>query len=169
MSSVDRLEPRSVRAAVVTDGSITPITTMVNATVNADTSGEAADAAAADLATTLAWAGVVDPLDMEPEPWDGPVDGADVLDEIEALLARHVVMSNEARHAVALWILLSWTLDSFDLAPILAVLSPLKRCGKTTLLTLLTLLSRRAVPASNITPAAIYRVVDEFHPTLNAR
>lgn len=166
VSSVGRLAVRSGRVVVVTDGSITPITPTVNANVDADTSGEAADAAAADLAPTLAWAGVVDPVDIEPEPWEEPVDGADVLDEIEALLARHVVMSNEARHAAALWILFTWTVDSFDVAPILAVLSPVKRCGKTTLLTLLILLSRRAVAASNITPAAIFREVDEHHPTL---
>jgi hypothetical protein len=110
--------------------------------------------------------GAVGSLFTEPEPWDEPVDGAGLLDKIVALLARYVVMSNEACHAVALWILFSWTLDSFDVAPILAVLSPVKRCGKSTLLKLLLSLSCRAVRGSNITPAVIYRVVDECHPTL---
>jgi putative DNA primase/helicase len=108
----------------------------------------------------------VDPLAMGPEPWSDPVDGADLLDEIHALIARYVVVPSEARHAIALWILSTWTFDLFDVAPILAVLSPVKRCGKTTLLTLLTLLSRRAIAASNITDAAIFRVVDEHSPTL---
>jgi putative DNA primase/helicase len=151
---------------VVTDGIITPITKTVNASVGADMSGDAADPTVSDVTPSPAAAGVAALLATEPEPWDEQVDGADLLDEIEALFARYVVMPSEAGPAVALWVLSSWTLDAFDVAPILAVLSPVKRCGKTTLLTLLRLLSRRAVSASNITPAAIFRIVDKYQPTL---
>lgn len=50
--------------------------------------------------------------------------------------------------------------------PLLTLSSPEKRCGKTTLLTLLGALSRRPLTASNITPAALFRAVERWTPTL---
>jgi hypothetical protein len=149
----------------VTDASITPIKKKVNAIGGADASEEAADHTAAAATPPLAWAGVADPLAM-PEPWDEPVDGADLLDEIETFIGCHVVLPIEAPHAVALWIVFTWAVDAFEVAPILAVLSPAKRSGKSTLLNVLSLVSSRALSASNVTPAALFRVVDEHHPTL---
>ena len=52
------------------------------------------------------------------------------------------------------------------MSPLLGITSPEKRCGKTTLLALLTALALRALPASNITPAALFRAVERFRPTL---
>jgi putative DNA primase/helicase len=51
-------------------------------------------------------------------------------------------------------------------APILAVTSPEKRCGKSTLLGWLYRLVDKPLLAANITAAAIFRTVDAYHPTL---
>jgi hypothetical protein len=53
-----------------------------------------------------------------------------------------------------------------ELSPVLAVASAQKRCGKTTLLMLLQSLCARALLASNITPAALFRTIKVAEPTL---
>ena len=44
--------------------------------------------------------------------------------------------------------------------------SPEKRCGKTTLLSVLNKLVHRPVPAANISSPAFFRVIQELQPTL---
>jgi putative DNA primase/helicase len=56
--------------------------------------------------------------------------------------------------------------DQFQHSPLLLARSATKRCGKSTLVSLLAELVHRPMPASNLTPAVIFRVVEEFHPTL---
>ena len=102
----------------------------------------------------------------DPDPWENPVDGAELLDDITGLIHRYVVLSLEAAHAVALWIVHCWALDAFDISPLLGITSPTKRCGKTTLLEIVAMGAQRAVSASNITAAALFRIVEKFSPTL---
>jgi len=99
-------------------------------------------------------------------PWPEPVDGRAVLAEIETIIERHVRVAPEQRVAVALWIVLTYCFDAFHVLPLLAITSPEKRCGKTTLLSLLSRLVNRPLPASNVTPAATFRVIEELRPTL---
>ena len=101
-----------------------------------------------------------------PEPSASPVDGAELLETIRATYRKHLILSEHADVALALWTLFAWVIDSFTIAPLLAVVSPEKRCGKTTLLHLLHALTPRALFASNITPAALYRAVERYRPTL---
>jgi Protein of unknown function (DUF3631)/Domain of unknown function (DUF3854) len=102
----------------------------------------------------------------DPEPWPEPVDGAALIDEIAAVVLRHVAMEREQAQAVALWIMLTYLEPFVDIMPLLTVLSPLKRCGKTTLLALLQRLVNRPLPSSNASSASLYRVIERFHPTL---
>jgi len=51
-------------------------------------------------------------------------------------------------------------------APILALCSPLKRCGKTTTEELTAALAKRPLAAANISVATLYRTVEQFAPTL---
>jgi hypothetical protein len=102
----------------------------------------------------------------DPEPWPDPVNGVELVGEIIGLLRCHVVMSEAEATAAALWVVLTY-LDPFvDVLPILAVTSPQKRCGKTTLLTILARLIRKALPASSISPAALFRSIEKFSPAL---
>lgn len=103
----------------------------------------------------------------DPEPWPDPIEnGAMLLDEIERTFVRYMVLPNHAASALALWTVFTHALDAFDVAPILAIQSPVRRCGKTRLLKILARLVRRAVTGSNITSASLYRTVDRFQPTL---
>ena len=102
----------------------------------------------------------------DPEPWPEPVEGAELLSELEAMFCRFLVLPRGVALLVPLWTVLTHAFDAFSVAPYLAVSSPVMRCGKSNLLILLLAVCRRAVLASNLTPATIFRVVDAFRPTL---
>ena len=101
-----------------------------------------------------------------PEPWPTAVDGAKLLDEISIVIPRYMVMAVEAVHTVALWTLFTYLLDAFDTSPRLAITAPQKRCGKTTLLSVLYQLTCRPLAAANLTPAVTFRVIEAARPTL---
>ncbi len=102
----------------------------------------------------------------EPQPWPTTVDGAKLLDELAATIPRYMVMAVEAVHAVALWVPFTYLLDAFETSPRLAITAPQKRCGKTTLLSLLYQLTCRPLAAGNLTPAVAFRVIEAARPTL---
>jgi hypothetical protein len=66
----------------------------------------------------------------ETEPWASVVDGAAMLDEVEALYDAYVLMTQEKRYALAFWTVFSHAFECFGVAPILELTSPTKRCGK---------------------------------------
>lgn len=105
-------------------------------------------------------------MPADPEPWPNQVEGAALLNEIKDALGRFVILPRDAAVAIALWILHAHALKAFSLSPILAVLSPTMRCGKSTLLTLLAALLPRSLSTSNITPAALFRSLERFKPCL---
>ncbi|CAM2179152.1 DUF3631 domain-containing protein [Paraburkholderia sacchari] len=100
------------------------------------------------------------------EPWHEPVEGAVLLDEIVRVVNRFIVCNAATAQASALWIMMTWLMDSVDVAPIAAITAPEKRCGKSQLLFLMGRLSCRPLPASNITSAALFRSIEAWHPTL---
>jgi hypothetical protein len=102
----------------------------------------------------------------EPEPWPEPVDGADLLTGIADAIRNHVVMSDAARDTAALWALHTHLPDRSLVSPRLAITSPTKRCGKTTLLDVAGRLVLRPLPTAHVTPAAIFRTIEAYRPTL---
>jgi putative DNA primase/helicase len=106
------------------------------------------------------------PEGSDPPPWPDPVDGVELLDELRAYFRRFLVLSAGAAEILALWVLFTHIIDISPVAPRLAILSATPRCGKTTLLQMLILLVRHPLPASNITPAVVYRVIQQEQPTL---
>lgn len=100
------------------------------------------------------------------EPWDGPVNLADLLDEINAVIERHIVCNAEVKTAATLWIAYSWCIEHVPFAPLAIITAPEMQCGKTQLLEVMGRLSRKPLMASGITPAAVFRVVDAQRPTL---
>lgn len=107
------------------------------------------------------------PLVEEVEAYPDPVDGAELLEELSEILVRHMALPAGAAVALALWILGSYAYDAFRIWPKLTITSPEKRCGKSTLLTgLLGPLVHRGLVASNISPAAVFRVIEAWTPTL---
>jgi putative DNA primase/helicase len=104
----------------------------------------------------------------DPEPWPEPVEGVDVLDELEATFSRFLMLPEGAATTCALWVMHAHAHDAFEISPLLAITSPEKRCGKTTLLELATALVPRPMPAASVTPAVLFRAVEKYRPTLLA-
>jgi putative DNA primase/helicase len=102
----------------------------------------------------------------DPEPWPEPVDITEVLNEIIEIIGQHIWMDEHRRLTVSLWIIMTWVTDAVDTLPLLTISSPMLRSGKTRLLTVIKRIVRRAVGASNISAAALYRVVEKSKPTL---
>jgi putative DNA primase/helicase len=102
----------------------------------------------------------------EVELWPEPVDGVELLNDLTATFKRHVALPDFADVLMALWVVFTYAIDAAFTAPILAITSPQKRCGKTTLLALLTQLVHKALSASNITAAALFRSIEKWMPTL---
>lgn len=143
--AIRELERVGIKApARIVDAALPPATSAV---ADADSQG-----------TAVAFSEVV--------PWPESVDGADLLADMTAILKRYVVMGDGADTATVLWIMLAHAHDAFTVSPILAVTSPEKRCGKTTLLELLGACVPKKLFASNITAASLFRAVEAFRPTL---
>ena len=100
------------------------------------------------------------------DPWPSPVNGADLLSDLSAAIRRFIICPEETAHAAALWIAMTWFMDVVQVAPLAVITAPEKRCGKSQLLFLLGRLVQRPLAASNITPAALFRAVDAWKPTL---
>ncbi|MEK6300540.1 MAG: DUF3631 domain-containing protein [Acidobacteriota bacterium] len=102
----------------------------------------------------------------DPEPWAEPVSGATLLDEIATTITRFVRAPKELVRTIALWIAYSHAFDSFECSPLLLITSPEKRCGKTTLLAVLSALVPRQLSAANLTSAVLFRGIEKYKPTL---
>jgi putative DNA primase/helicase len=107
------------------------------------------------------------PLELpEPEPWPDEVVGASLLDEIAATIRRHVVMAEGLVEAVALWIVATHAPDAFVIFPRLVLTSPLKQCGKTTLLDTISHLVPKPLFVGHTTASALFRAIELVRPTL---
>src|SRR6266850_345678 len=99
-----------------------------------------------------------------PRPSDGK--GAKLLDELAGQLTRFVVLPKFAAETLALWVVHTYAFELRDVSTYIGIESPEKRCGKTTLLGVLSKLVNRPVVAANISPPAFFRVIQEMKPTL---
>ena len=102
----------------------------------------------------------------EISPWDDPVDGAGLLNNIARTISRHVILPTGAIVALSVWALGSFCMDAWRVWPKLLITSPEKRCGKSTLLEAMEGVVYRALLTSNITPSAVFRSIEEWSPTL---
>jgi hypothetical protein len=102
----------------------------------------------------------------EREAWPEPVDGAELLDEIATAIRHHVVLFDQCRDTAALWATHTYLLNQFLISPRLAIRSPIKQCGKTTLLDVLEHLVFKPLTSGSLTSAVVFRVVEAYRPTL---
>src|SRR6516162_5590584 len=100
------------------------------------------------------------------KPWPEPVDGAALLDSIKRVFRRYIILPKDADIALALWVLHAWTYDAGEISPFLVLVSPTKRCGKTSTLIVLLYLTPKSELAANITGPALFRYIEHAHPTL---
>jgi putative DNA primase/helicase len=106
------------------------------------------------------------PWQTTPEPWPEAVDGTQLLDALQAQFKRFIVLPEHAAATMALWIVHTYCYQFGRVAAYVALLSPEKRCGKSTGLSLVAALAHRALAASNVLPAALFRVIERDGPTM---
>lgn len=128
--------------------------------------GDAAKLVDAAIGGTSEPAAADVPFLADVEPWPDAVDGALVLNNIVALLKTYMVLPSRAVEAIALWCLHAFLMTTWSTSPILAVLSPVKRCGKSTLMELIQVLVPRGLLVSNLSTSSLFRVVEAYAPTL---
>lgn len=88
-----------------------------------------------------------------------------LLGETFALLSDCLDLANDDIALLAYFVLSTWVIEQLPIAPYVALVG-LSRSGKSTAISLLSLLCRRALATSDITPAAYWRVCDQLTPTL---
>jgi hypothetical protein len=94
------------------------------------------------------------------------VSGARLLASLEDRFRRHVVVPVGVPLVLSLWAVNTYLFEVFDHCPYLALVSPIKRCGKSTALKLLASVTSRPEFTVNISDAALFRLVDARRPTL---
>ena len=99
-------------------------------------------------------------------PWPEPVNGASLLTNLASLLTSFLILPKWSAETLALWILHTYAFKLRDVSTYIGIESPEKRCGKTTLLTVLSELVHCPVISSNISSPAFFRVIEEMQPTL---
>jgi len=89
-----------------------------------------------------------------------------IIDLVLRVVEWFIWLTPAQRVAVTLWILHAHVYDRFQITPRLAVVSPVRGCGKTVLVELIETLVPKPEKSDTITAAAIYHVIDERHPTV---
>ncbi|MEJ8643286.1 DUF3631 domain-containing protein [Streptomyces sp. NBC_00239] len=98
------------------------------------------------------------------DPDEAPI-GEQLLDELRATIRRYVVMpSEEALTAATLWAAATHLQTAWQHAPRLAVVGPLKRCGKSRLLEVLHESVHEPLITVSASAAAIFRSIDGSNP-----
>lgn len=100
------------------------------------------------------------------ELWPEPVNAAELLSDIVSTIQRFIICERETAIAASLWCAFTWLVDRVQVAPLAVITPPEMRCGKSQLLNLIGLLSYRPLVASNISPSAMFRVIEAHQPTL---
>jgi len=89
-----------------------------------------------------------------------------IVDELEAFFSRFLALNSGLALVLALWSITTHLHERFDAFPYLAITSPTKRCGKTRLCELLGLVCLHPLQTVNISPAALYRLLEKAKHTL---
>jgi hypothetical protein len=88
------------------------------------------------------------------------------LESLTMTLGKYLQLQEHEYLTMALWIAHSFVYERFMVTPRLALASPVRRCGKTTALSLLSALCHRGERFDGLTPAATYRLIDSGELTL---
>ena len=98
------------------------------------------------------------PSPSRQDPVDPPM--VNVLDLVLRLLEDHIAVTSAERIAIGLWVLHTHVYNRYGITPRLALLSPVRGCGKTTALELL--ISQRPhhfVPTTSLPPRSITHLI----------
>jgi hypothetical protein len=79
-------------------------------------------------------------------------------------LERHLHLTEHQFVAVTLWIAHSFLYSRFSVTPRLALVSPVRGCGKITALSIINALAFKARKTDHTTPAVLFRIIDRENP-----
>ncbi|MCR9186622.1 MAG: DUF3631 domain-containing protein [Halieaceae bacterium] len=82
------------------------------------------------------------------------------------VIKRYCVLTEYEVDAMALWLIASYIIDDFRVFSKLALISPEKRCGKTTTMEVTSSMAKDGQLMSNMTKAILYRITEKRQPTL---
>lgn len=85
---------------------------------------------------------------------------------IEEYLTTYVALPPHTPFVIAAWTIAAWLSEHWDQFPYLAITSPEKRCGKTTLLKIIYQIVPRPCWGNYISPAALFRIIEQDRPTI---
>lgn len=100
------------------------------------------------------------PMDLDEPRGTEPAELAKLLNDIRGVFDRFMVVSDEAKDMLALWVAHTYVFREFDVTPYLAIMSPTKRSGKTNLLTILEYLCDDAHTIVHTSTPALYEQAD---------
>jgi hypothetical protein len=102
------------------------------------------------------------------EQSDGNEDGnpPPPLDLIAHLVGRHCHLTEHQLTAITLWIAHSFLFERFSVTPRLALISPVRGCGKTTVINIINRLGSRPRKVDNVTGPSLFRMINRYRPTM---
>ncbi len=100
-------------------------------------------------------------------PWHNPIDSVEIGNDLQRLIFHHLALKHEEyATAIVLWSFSTWFIDAWQIMPHLFFRSLAKGSGKTKALQIVEAFSARSYVCSNITSAALFRVIEKHSPTL---
>lgn len=99
-------------------------------------------------------------------PFIGTVDICSLADQADDLISKHCILTKHERTAIVLWSLSTFGYNNYRIFPRLALISPERRCGKTTTLEVISTLCKMSLSSSNLTPATLIRLRELTELTL---
>ena len=107
------------------------------------------------------------PLEFpEIDPWPDPVDGTELFADLSTTIRNYVILTQAQADGVALWVIQTHLFDLTEVAAKLLLKSAERRSGKSRLLEVLQYLVVRPQPTANIKAATLFRVIEQYRPTL---
>ena len=98
--------------------------------------------------------------------FDDEVDGAALLNDIEAYIRQFVVLTSEQADVLAVYVLHTHVIDAGRFTPYIQVWSAVKRSGKSRVLEVLQLLVHKPWKTGRVSAAALVRKIAKIAPTL---
>jgi hypothetical protein len=99
--------------------------------------------------------------------YEQPIDGTSLVSQIRTIIDRHMIfVCKGSSLVIALWSIGTHVFPAWRIFPRLFVTATDSGCRKTTLMDIIELLVHRAKKAESITAAAVYRMIEEYRPTL---
>lgn len=102
----------------------------------------------------------------DPVPAANAVDPDRLMNGMIGEIVSYLVISEYAALAVVLWCIHTWCYNEFSRSPLLLINAPERACGKTQLLKIVEKLVPRPLDTANITIAGLFRIIEQYKPTL---